>query len=393
MPFARHHLALAATGVCNLVAGKKPNIADAGLTAEEMLYTHPDLLPRPCRDPYRQDRDLAYRCGGHSLGATAWNVHETPQLKQFADGDSKDQWGNVCCMHVDEGLVNNATAAPTWFANGGDDYYSLTFSVKNIDGLPDGQWQGTPKDYTTSVVGNRSIEWIRKVSQGARPFFAYSSTKAPHHGQGEFAEAPLTEDVVGCIDHAFKQRWRALMPVDDLVSGLLDTVDELGIAGTTYASFSSDHGFQLGELNLPQDKRHMYDFDVRIPLLALGPGIPAGSSLKVMATNVDLAPTYLALAGVSPLPQLDGRNLLPFIVPSPLDDIANLPDVQRNSRHGSGQGWRDTIYISHYAVGNKRPFCGPGHMVNEADNNFIAIRALNTIRFSNLTNFAYAEFQ
>ena len=27
---------------------------------------------------------------------------------------------------------------------------------------------------------------------------------------------------------------------------------------------AGDHGFQLGELNLPQDKRNVYDFDIRI---------------------------------------------------------------------------------------------------------------------------------
>ena len=34
---------------------------------------------------------------------------------------------------------------------------------------------------------------------------------------------------------------------------------------------AGDHGFQLGELNLPQDKRNVYDFDIRIHRASLAP--------------------------------------------------------------------------------------------------------------------------
>lgn len=49
-------------------------------------------------------------------------------------------------------------------------------------------------------------------------------------------------------------------------------------------TFSS--GFQLGELNMLMDKRHVYDWDTRVHLLARGPGIPRGVSIASPATQV-----------------------------------------------------------------------------------------------------------
>jgi hypothetical protein len=38
--------------------------------------------------------------------------------------------------------------------------------------MADGSWQGNKTDYTTAVVGNVSMAWLRKVARADRPFFA-----------------------------------------------------------------------------------------------------------------------------------------------------------------------------------------------------------------------------
>jgi hypothetical protein len=45
------------------------------------------------------------------------------------------------------------------------------------------------------------------------------------------------------------------------------------------------------------DKRNVYDWDTKIHLLARGPGITHGSTWIEPATQVDMAPTFLGLAG------------------------------------------------------------------------------------------------
>ena len=61
-----------------------------------------------------------------------------------------------------------------------------------------------------------------------------------------------------CADYvttSFKNRWRSLMSVDDVIESLVEFVESKGIADNTYFLYSSDHGFQLGEFNILIDKR------------------------------------------------------------------------------------------------------------------------------------------
>ena len=82
-----------------------------------------------------------------------------------------------------------------WYANGGSTYYSPFFHVKNIEGLPDGPLQYNATDYSTSLIGNYSLAWIRSAAQDykktGQPFFAYIGTKANHD---PFHAAPWYKD-------------------------------------------------------------------------------------------------------------------------------------------------------------------------------------------------------
>merc|ERR1712130_207112 len=311
-------------------------------------------------------------------------------------------------------------------ANGGGSYFAPTFSVHNIDGLPDGQWQGNATDYTTAVVGNRSIEWIRKVAGKGKPFFAYIAPKAAHepftpatwykdywhHSWPKTAPRPpsfnityeqranhhptiaaldmFTNITVQCIDDVFKNRWRTLMSVDDVIKSVIDVTEELGVLNNTYFFYSSDHGFQLGELNLPFDKRNVYEFDIRIHLLARGPGITPGSTFGKLASNADLGPTFLDLAGLPPRADMDGKSFLPFII----GDRSKVPaSVSRSlSRAGDAEkiasNWRDSLFIEYYYVGINNK-CDTTHPIEEPDNNFIAVRHID----EKYGNILYAEFQ
>jgi len=87
--------------------------------------------------------------------------------------------------------------------------------------------------------------------------------------------------------------------VDDDAGRILAAMDDLGMANNTIAMFTSDHGYGSGPLEPA----------MRIPLMIryarLKPEVRSG----VLASNVDLAPTLLALCGVSPGGSLQGRDL------------------------------------------------------------------------------------
>jgi arylsulfatase A-like enzyme len=99
-----------------------------------------------------------------------------------------------------------------------------------------------------------------------------------------------------------------LAAVDENVGRLLARLDELKLAENTVVVFTSDNGFYLGEHNLG-DKRSAYDESIRIPLLVRYPKmVERGRLDDRLVLNLDLAPTFLDLAGVPIPPSMQGRS-------------------------------------------------------------------------------------
>jgi arylsulfatase A-like enzyme len=117
--------------------------------------------------------------------------------------------------------------------------------------------------------------------------------------------------------------------VDDNVGKILDHLDHVGLADDTIVIYSADNGWYLGDLGL-YDKRFMYEPGLRVPLIARGPGIEAGTTPEAFVANIDLAPTFLDLAGL-PIPAfMQGRSLGPLLRGEPPAD------------------WRKTVYYRYY---------------------------------------------
>ena len=64
----------------------------------------------------------------------------------------------------------------------------------------------------------------------------------------------------------------------------------------------------VGQFSLPNDKRQFYEFDIRVPLMVRGPGVAAGQIRKDLVLNIDLAPTFLDMAGITPPADMDGQS-------------------------------------------------------------------------------------
>ncbi|WP_165807105.1 sulfatase-like hydrolase/transferase [Nocardioides currus] len=102
-------------------------------------------------------------------------------------------------------------------------------------------------------------------------------------------------------------RNRAMMAqsVDRTVRKILRKVDD-----NTYVVFTSDNGFHLGQNGLGRGKGTAYDTDVHVPLFVVGPGVVKGKRAE-LTSNIDLAPTFEELAGLTPQPYRFGASLVP----------------------------------------------------------------------------------
>lgn len=90
--------------------------------------------------------------------------------------------------------------------------------------------------------------------------------------------------------------------LDKYVGRILDRLDELGLAEDTIVVFTTDHGHFFGQHGLQAKGGFMYEDLIKLPFLVRYPGrVPAGRVSEAMQSLVDLAPTFLSLAGV-PVP-------------------------------------------------------------------------------------------
>jgi arylsulfatase A-like enzyme len=105
----------------------------------------------------------------------------------------------------------------------------------------------------------------------------------------------------------------ALQSVDRGVAKLLATLKQTGQLDNTIVLFTSDNGWVEGEHGIAGDKFVPYEESIRVPLIMRGPGIPAGQTVDRQVSNIDLAPTFLDIAGAKPGRIMDGQSLLPFM--------------------------------------------------------------------------------
>jgi arylsulfatase A-like enzyme len=105
-----------------------------------------------------------------------------------------------------------------------------------------------------------------------------------------------------------------LLGVDENVGRMLALLDSEGLAEDTIVVYTSDNGFFLGEHGL-FDKRLMYEPAIRVPMLVRWPGgIAAGRvDERSFALNIDVAPTFLDLAGTRVPEAMQGASWKPIL--------------------------------------------------------------------------------
>ncbi len=152
-----------------------------------------------------------------------------------------------------------------------------------------------------------------------------------------------------------KDYLKTILSVDRNIGRVLKYLEEEGLLDNTIIVYTSDQGFYLGEHGW-YDKRFMYEESFRTPLLVRYPReINAGTEVTQLVQNIDYAPTFLELAGVTVPDAMQGKSI------RPLWNGDN--DIQ----------WRDALYYHYYE------FPHGWHYVNKHDG--IRTKRYKLIRF------------
>jgi arylsulfatase A-like enzyme len=190
--------------------------------------------------------------------------------------------------------------------------------------------------WVDDVSTDFAIDWLKK--NGDEPFSMVVGFKSPHSPRGgdnlpvrlrslyssetskptpnlgippiyRAPTPPGKEPSLGLAANSIHLDYlRHVSGADDNLGRLLDSLDELGLTEDTVVVYTSDNGYYLGEHCLG-DKRSLYEESLRIPMLVRYPRLfPEGKTVDEMVLNIDLAPTFLDLAGVSVSREMQGAS-------------------------------------------------------------------------------------
>lgn len=219
--------------------------------------------------------------------------------------------------------------------------------------------QQTVKGYVTDILIDQSLQFINQKRE--QPFLLYLAHKALHPNtvqrddgsissiaEGGFVAAdrhkgmydsavftrrsnynippldkpalarkiaglPLLSAETSTKEKTIRERSEMLMAVDEGLGVILKNLEDKGELNNTIVVLTSDHGYWYGEHCLDEERRLAYEEAIRIPMLVRYPSlIKAGSTSDQMVLSIDLAPTLLEMAGVTPGNQLQGKSWVPI---------------------------------------------------------------------------------
>lgn len=107
--------------------------------------------------------------------------------------------------------------------------------------------------------------------------------------------------------------------MDDCVGRILTALEDSGQADDTVIVYVSDHGDMMGDHGL-WTKQVMYEASAGVPMIAAGPGIPAGRQVATGTSLLDLTATAIEVTGAG---HDDHSRQLPS---QSLVSLANQPD-------------------------------------------------------------------
>jgi N-sulfoglucosamine sulfohydrolase len=182
-------------------------------------------------------------------------------------------------------------------------------------------------------------EFLQLARNNERPFWLMLNTHDPHkpfYGDGgEEFDYPVSRvytpdeiEVPGYLPDLPKVReelaryYTSVRRADDIVGAILKILEDEGFLEDTLVMFISDNGSSF-----PFSKANAYLNSTKTPWIIRWPGRIAPGSIDTshFISGIDYMPTVLEVAGLAPVPNLDGESFLPLL-------------------EGDKQAWRTSVF-------------------------------------------------
>ncbi|KDE06712.1 hypothetical protein MVLG_03058 [Microbotryum lychnidis-dioicae p1A1 Lamole] len=317
-----------------------------------------------------------------------YNSHYLPSFLQSA-GYSTRYVGKLMNGH---NVNNYEKLAPAGFTDADFLLDPQTYNYVNASfGRVGSPVQYHAGSYSTDLVKEKALNLIRDASHQGNPFFVGIAPIAPHshivslsHDFGPVRlQAPesaprhahLFKDVtlnysrashnpsfpsgaswvrqlerlnqahVEYIEEFYRQRLRSLQAVDELVEAVVDELEKNNKLDDTIIIYTSDNGFEAnGGHRRNPGKTLPYEEDIRVPLVARGPGVPKGVvDSKSVYSLADLGATIMHLAGAKSDYEHDG-SLVPLT-----QELRQMVETEGIKQYHLAEYWVDGIEEGIYA--------------------------------------------
>lgn len=236
-------------------------------------------------------------------------------------------------------------------------------------------------DYDLAIT-TAAEDWLRQRKHSTRPWAAFVSLVSPHYPlkapEAYYAmydpaemDLPVAYAPEARPDHAelgniagffdydrhfddrkirqAKAAYYGLTSfMDACVGRVLAALEDSGQLDNTLVIYVSDHGDMMGDHGF-WTKQVMYEASAGVPMIAAGPGVPAGRRVRTGTSLLDLAATARDVAGLPPQDGAPGRSLR-AIAREPDDPERTIFSEYHDGGSTTGSfmvRWRDWKYV-HY---------------------------------------------
>jgi arylsulfatase A-like enzyme len=158
------------------------------------------------------------------------------------------------------------------------------------------------------------FDFIDIAKNQDKPFFLWYAPFLPHSPHNP-PDSLLQKYIQRAPTKPIAAYWAMCEWLDITVGKLLDRIEEKGLTENTMVVFVTDNGWiqdpEVTNRYSPGSKQDPQDMGIRTPLIFKWPGkIHPKMDKRTLVSSIDIAVTSLVAAGLDPLPEMEGINVM-----------------------------------------------------------------------------------